>query len=210
MRPHATPVGVPLRRPVEVLKLAQPGLFATPKRKVLPSGSEAFGRKEYCEPTYTDVAGVPEILGGRFAARARPLENRPATASNERTQAGAAGGRGRVRRLHERPSWARLCGSGTALRTPLARNNASSERSKSSAVRRYVARATKRAAFVPAVRRFALESKQFFFFVARPRAHGEASPREQSTVPPDSSLVGHRRHEACRCDGVLNSRGARS
>jgi hypothetical protein len=43
--------GVPLSRPLPVLKLAHAGLFAIEKRSFLRSGSDALGRKEYEEPT---------------------------------------------------------------------------------------------------------------------------------------------------------------
>ncbi len=65
-----TAEGVPYRRPVDVLKLAQLGLFTMLKLSVAPSGSEAVGRNEYCDPTYTNASGAPEMLGGWLAAAA--------------------------------------------------------------------------------------------------------------------------------------------
>jgi hypothetical protein len=69
-----TAVGVPLSLPLDLLKEAQAGLFAIEKRSLAPSGSEALGLKEYEEPTLTRVAGLPEIVGGRFAACALALK----------------------------------------------------------------------------------------------------------------------------------------
>jgi hypothetical protein len=61
--PICASVGVPLRRPVEVLKDTHAGLFEMLKVKESPFESLAVGVNEYAEPTPTDVAGVPEILG---------------------------------------------------------------------------------------------------------------------------------------------------
>ena len=41
----AAAVGVPVRRPVEVLNVAQPGLLSMRQVRVLPSGSEPVGWK---------------------------------------------------------------------------------------------------------------------------------------------------------------------
>ena len=49
---------------MEVLKLAHAGLLAIVKRRLALSGSLAAGRNEYAEPTYTQLAGLPEIVGG--------------------------------------------------------------------------------------------------------------------------------------------------
>jgi len=65
---------VPLRRPLELEKLAQLGLFEILKRSVLPSGSDAVGWKEYCAPTIASAAGCPEIVGGAFAADAVEID----------------------------------------------------------------------------------------------------------------------------------------
>jgi hypothetical protein len=63
----ALPVpGVPFRRPLVDEKVAQVGLFCTLKVKVSPSGSLAVGVKLYALPVVTDVAGVPEMVGGRL------------------------------------------------------------------------------------------------------------------------------------------------
>ena len=47
-----------------VLKLAHAGLLAIVKRRLVLSGSVAVGRNEYAEPTYTQLEGVPEMVGG--------------------------------------------------------------------------------------------------------------------------------------------------
>jgi hypothetical protein len=57
-------VGVPLRRPVLVLKLAQAGRLPMANVSGWPSGSVAEGWKEYATPTVPVVLGVPEIVGG--------------------------------------------------------------------------------------------------------------------------------------------------
>ena len=61
--PICASVGVPLRRPVEVLKDAHAGLFEMLKVRESPFESLAAGVNEYAEPTPTEVEGVPEILG---------------------------------------------------------------------------------------------------------------------------------------------------
>jgi hypothetical protein len=48
-----TALGVPNRRPVLVSKLAHEGLLAMLNMSVLPSGSDADGRKLYGDPTIT-------------------------------------------------------------------------------------------------------------------------------------------------------------
>jgi hypothetical protein len=57
---------VPDSWPVDVLKLAHAGRFWIEKPSVLPSGSDAVGRKLYALPTVADVDGAPEITGARF------------------------------------------------------------------------------------------------------------------------------------------------
>lgn len=59
-------LGAPESRPVDVLKLAHAGRFWIEKPRLLPSGSDAVGRKLYVLPTVTDVTGVPEITGARL------------------------------------------------------------------------------------------------------------------------------------------------
>ena len=58
--------GVPVRRPFAVLKLAQLGRFLIENPSEFPSRSLAVGLKEYAEPAFTLVAGVPVIVGARF------------------------------------------------------------------------------------------------------------------------------------------------
>jgi hypothetical protein len=60
-------VGVPLRRPLDVLNVAQAGRFAMLNPSVLPSGSLAFGWNAYGWPAVTVVIGEPLMTGGRFA-----------------------------------------------------------------------------------------------------------------------------------------------
>lgn len=59
--------GVPVSAPDEVLNVAQAGLFTIENVSVSPSASAADATKLYAEPCVTWVAGVPEIVGGRFA-----------------------------------------------------------------------------------------------------------------------------------------------
>jgi len=68
-------VGVPVRRPVVVLKVAQAGLFAIEYVSVPPSGSLAVGPHEYAVPTVAVVTGLPEIVGGRFGAAPTVIVN---------------------------------------------------------------------------------------------------------------------------------------
>jgi hypothetical protein len=64
--PTFAAVGVPVSRPVDVLKLIHDGRFEIEKPSVLPSGSDAVGRKLYAVPTVAVAGGVPEIVGGRL------------------------------------------------------------------------------------------------------------------------------------------------
>ena len=61
-------LGVPERRPVAALKLAQAGLLAIEKVSVWPSGSVAVGVKEYALPAVTDVGAAPLMAGGVLTA----------------------------------------------------------------------------------------------------------------------------------------------
>jgi hypothetical protein len=58
----ATP-GLPESAPVAASKVAQVGLLSMAKISVAPLASAAVGRKLYAEPTATDWAGLPEIVG---------------------------------------------------------------------------------------------------------------------------------------------------
>jgi hypothetical protein len=134
-----------------VLKLAHAGLLTIVKRRVVPlSGSLAVGRNEYTEPTYTQLAGVPEIVG----AAAYAPSGASNTAKSERTAAivGTRTARARVFLIKK------------GMRIP----------SRVTTCR--------------------LHS------VARDAARTRTP---KISVPPDSILVGHRMHEACRCDGLL-------
>jgi hypothetical protein len=55
--------GVPARLPVELLKVAQLGLFEMENVSAAPFASEAVGVNEYATPTCALVDGVPEIVG---------------------------------------------------------------------------------------------------------------------------------------------------
>src|SRR4051794_28057111 len=79
-----TVVGVPESCPVDVLKLAHAGLLAIVKRRVVLSGSVAVGRNEYGEPTYTQLEGAPEMVGG-VAAFAVVLRTAPSTSKAAET-----------------------------------------------------------------------------------------------------------------------------
>ena len=58
--PTLEEVGVPVRAPVVLLKLAQLGLFWIEKVSLPPLGSVALGTKLYGEPAVTVVSGVPD------------------------------------------------------------------------------------------------------------------------------------------------------
>lgn len=78
--PACALVGVPESLPVEVLKLAQEGLFLIEKVMPWPSGSEATGWNTYWEPAVTFGAGVPEIVGARLVDPVTVMENRGSAA----------------------------------------------------------------------------------------------------------------------------------
>jgi hypothetical protein len=59
-------LGVPDKRPVVVLKVAQTGLLATENVSVFPSASVALGWNVYACPAVTDVGGVPLMAGARL------------------------------------------------------------------------------------------------------------------------------------------------
>jgi hypothetical protein len=56
--------GVPVSAPLLELNVAHAGRLKIWYVSLAPSGSRAVGWKEYGEPTYTQLAGVPEIVGG--------------------------------------------------------------------------------------------------------------------------------------------------
>jgi len=47
-----------------VLKLAHAGLLTIVKRRLVLSGSLTVGWNEYADPTYTQLGGLLEIVGG--------------------------------------------------------------------------------------------------------------------------------------------------
>lgn len=63
-------LGVPVRRPVAVLKVAQLGLLVIVKPRVSPSASVATGVNEYAAPAPIDARGVPVMAGTRFTGLA--------------------------------------------------------------------------------------------------------------------------------------------
>jgi hypothetical protein len=74
--PTLLALGVPCKRPVVVLNVAQDGAFEIENVNASPSGSEAVGWNEYSVPCITDAAGVPEIVGARFVTTlATAIEN---------------------------------------------------------------------------------------------------------------------------------------
>ena len=67
-------VGVPESLPVAPSKLAHNGLLLMLKVSESPSGSAAWGRKEYGLPACTSVAGLPEMVGGLLGASTTVME----------------------------------------------------------------------------------------------------------------------------------------
>jgi hypothetical protein len=61
-------VGMPLSRPLVVLKVAQAGLLVMLNVSACPSGSDAVGVKLYVWPTLAVAGGVPLMTGARFTA----------------------------------------------------------------------------------------------------------------------------------------------
>ncbi|HEV2443505.1 MAG TPA: hypothetical protein VGT07_13355 [Steroidobacteraceae bacterium] len=57
-------LGVPVSVPVELLKVAQLGVFVIENVSVLPLGSVVVGVNVYVCPAVTLADGVPEIVGG--------------------------------------------------------------------------------------------------------------------------------------------------
>jgi hypothetical protein len=68
-------VGVPWIRPLLAVNVAQAGRFAIENVRVSPFASLAVGVKEYIVPTWTDVGGDPEIVGGAFGAAVTVIVN---------------------------------------------------------------------------------------------------------------------------------------
>jgi hypothetical protein len=66
--PTLAAAGVPLSRPLPVLKPAQDGLLTMEKVRACPEGSVAVGVNEYAVPAVTLVPGEPEIVGPDEAA----------------------------------------------------------------------------------------------------------------------------------------------
>jgi hypothetical protein len=68
-------VGVPDSRPVEVLKVAQEGLFTMANASAWPSGSLADGVKLYAIVACTDVDGEPEMDGAELGGGVTVIAN---------------------------------------------------------------------------------------------------------------------------------------
>src|SRR3970040_1517641 len=64
--PTSALVGVPCRRPVLDVNVAQVGRLVMLNVNVWPLGSLAVGVNVYAVPTVAVVAGVPEMIGGTF------------------------------------------------------------------------------------------------------------------------------------------------
>jgi len=64
--PMFAAAGVPVSLPVDVLKVAQDGLFVMLNVRGSLLASAAVGWKEYAVPTATDFNGVPVIVGGEL------------------------------------------------------------------------------------------------------------------------------------------------
>ncbi len=73
--PSSPADGVPESRPESGLKLAHGGLPAIENASGSPSASEADGANSYAEPTVTEPAGVPEIVGAVFGTASTVIEN---------------------------------------------------------------------------------------------------------------------------------------
>lgn len=59
-------VGVPAKRPVDVLNVAHTGLLEMLNVSLSPFASLALGVKAYAVPTFAELLGVPEMVGARF------------------------------------------------------------------------------------------------------------------------------------------------
>ena len=82
--PTAPDPGVPLNRPVDALKLAQPGFPLMLKESACPSGSDAVGRNEYALPAVTAGAGEPLMTGSRLSGGGgSPAETMMSNAGSE-------------------------------------------------------------------------------------------------------------------------------
>ena len=86
--PTAADPGVPLKRPVDWLKLAQSGFPLMLKLSACPSGSEAVGRNEYALPAVTASVGEPLMTGARLTGGGgSPAETLMAKAGSDRDAA---------------------------------------------------------------------------------------------------------------------------
>jgi hypothetical protein len=80
-------VGVPLKRPVMVEKVAQLGRLTIEKERASPFTSLAVGRNEYILPTCTLVLGVPDIVGAAPPANASVANKVAASKANKKFRA---------------------------------------------------------------------------------------------------------------------------
>lgn len=67
--------GVPLKRPVDLLKLAHAGLLVIEKTSGSPFESLAVGWKLYATPLFTVVRGLPEMVGAALYLETARTEN---------------------------------------------------------------------------------------------------------------------------------------